>query len=202
MSAIRAPILLVRLHYLFLAPWIVLSVPTQVFLGLGMLITLGIVAVGLSGIFAKSELLTTLASVALLVSLVAGKVGVDLVRASAPDTAVLLLQFVAVIFFMEATRVVLSFDRETDELAGKTDEASQAVRRRLRMWVTRQLSSQARLVIGGLALSLALLVFGGFTNVAINQLAFSAILVLLVVGALLFLITQQREPEARQASLP
>jgi hypothetical protein len=147
--------------------------------------------------FSKKESLTTLASVALLVSLVAGKVGVDLARDSTPDTAVLLLQFVAVIFFMEATRVVLSFDRETEELAGRTDEASQAVRRRLRRWITGQLAKQARLVIGALGLSLVLIVFGGFTNVSINQLAFSAILVLLVVGALLFLITQQREPETR-----
>jgi len=151
--------------------------------------------------FSKKESLTTLASVALLVSLVAGKVGVDLARDLPPDTAVLLLQFVAVIFFMEATRVVLSFDRETEELADRTDEASQAVRRRLRIWVTGQLAKQARLVTGALGLSLVLIVFGGFTNVSINQLAFSAILVLLVVGALLFLITQQREPETRQESL-
>ena len=162
---------------------------------------LGIIAVGLSGMFAKKEALTTLASVALLVLLVAGKVGMDLARASAPDTAVLLLQFVAVIFFMEATRVVLSFDRENKELAGRTDEVSQVVRNRLSVWVRGQLSRQARLVVGALGLSLVLLVFGGFTNVSINQLAFSAILVLLVVGALLFLITQEREPEARKASL-
>lgn len=201
MSAIRLPILIVRFHYLILAPWIVLSVPSKVFLGLGASIILAIIALGLSGMFSKKESLTTLASVALLVSLVAGKVGVDLARDLPPDTAVLLLQFVAVIFFMEATRVVLSFDRETEELADRTDEASQAVRRRLRIWVTGQLAKQARLVTGALGLSLVLIVFGGFTNVSINQLAFSAILVLLVVGALLFLITQQREPETRQESL-
>ncbi len=162
---------------------------------------LAIMAVGLSGALANRQVFATLASVSLLVSLIAGKVGLDLAKASPPDTAVLLLQFLAVIFFMEATRVVLSFDSETRELAGKTDEASQAVKNRLGIWITGQLTTQARLVIGALGLSLVLLVFGGFTNVSINQLAFSAVLVLLVVGALLFLITQEREPETRQASL-
>jgi hypothetical protein len=191
----------VRLHYLFLAPWIVLPVPSEVFLGLGTLITLGVVVVGLSGMFAKKQTITTLASVMLLVVLLAGNVGTHLINASSPDTAVLLLQFVAVIFFMEASRVVLSFDSETEQLAGKTDEVSQTVRRRLEKWVTAQLATQARLLVGALVLSLVLLVLGGFTSVSINQLAFSAILVLLVVGVLLFLVTQRREPETRPVKL-
>jgi len=70
------------------------------------------------------------------------------------------------------------------------------------MWVKGQLSRQARLTIGALGLSLVLLVLGGFTSVSINQLAFSAVLVLLVVGALVFLITQRREPETRPVTLP
>jgi hypothetical protein len=191
----------VRFHYLFLAPWIVLSVPSQVFLGWGILSVLAIVAVGLAGMLAGKELLATLASVMLLGLLVAGKVGTDLARAPAPDTAVLLLQFVAVIFFMEASRVVMAFDKETRELAGRTDDMSIAVRNRLGKWVVGQLSRQARLVIGALGLSLVLLVVGGFSSVSVNQLAFSATLVLLVVGALLFLITQRREPETRSDHL-
>jgi hypothetical protein len=103
---------------------------------------------------------------------------------------------------MEASRVVLSFDKETSELAGRIDDMSQAIRQRLGVWVIGQLRRQARLMIGALGLSLVLLVFGGLTSVSINQLAFSAVLVLLVVGALLFLITQKREPETRQVSLP
>ena len=201
MSAVRVPILVVRLHYLILAPWIVLSVPSRVFLGLGTPIMLAIIAVGLSGTLANRKVFTILASVSLLASLIGGKVGVDLAKASTPDTAVLLLQFVAVIFFIEATRVVSAFDSEARELAGKTDEGSQAVKNRLSIWITGQLTRQARLVVGALGLSLVLLVFGGLINVSINQLAFSAVLVLLVVGALLFLITQEREPETRQASL-
>jgi hypothetical protein len=197
----KAAFLLVRFHYLFLAPWIVLGVPSQVFLGLGLPIILVIVAVGLSGMLARQQVLTTVASAGLLVLLVGGKVGTDLARAPAPDTAVLLLQFVAVIFFMEASRVVLSYDVERSELAGRTDDMSQAARERLEKWVTGQLSRQARLIGGALGLSLVLLVLGGFTSVSINQLSFSAVLVLLVVGALLFLITQRREPETRSVRL-
>jgi protein-S-isoprenylcysteine O-methyltransferase Ste14 len=151
--------------------------------------------------FAKKQSLATLASVMLLVFVVAGKVGTDLTKASSPDTAVLLLQFVAVIFFLEASRVVLSFDQETSELEGRTDQMSQAIRERLDAWVRAQLGRQARLIVGVLGLSLVLLVIGGFTSVSINQIAFSAILVLLVVGALLFLITQRREPDTGQVGL-
>lgn len=198
---IRVAFLFVRFHYLILAPWIVLGVPSQVFLGLGLTFVLIIIAVGLSGMLARKQALTTLTPVALLVLLVAGKVGTDLARAPAPDTAVLLLEFVAVIFFMEASGVVSSYDRETSELAGRTDDMSHAARARLGMWVTGQLSRQARLVAGALGLSLVLLVLGGFASVSINQPSFSAVLVLLIVGALLFLITQRREPETRQVRL-
>lgn len=187
---------------MFLAPWIVFAVPSLIFLGLGTLIVLVIILVGLVGTFAKKQVLATLASVTLLASLVAGKVGVDLTNAPSPDTLVLLLQFVAVIFFMEASRVTLSFDKETSELAGRANAMSQAIRERLGMWVKGQLGRQARLMIAALGLSLVLLVLGGFTSVSVNQLAFSAVLVLLVVGALVFLITQRREPETRSVTLP
>ena len=132
----------------------------------------------------------------------AGKVWIDLARASAPDTAVLLVQFVSVIFFMEASRVVLSFDKELSELGGRMDEGARAVIERSETWVRGQLTRQARLSIGALGLSLVLLVLGGLTSVSINQIAFSAILVLLVVGALVFLITQRREPETALGDTP
>ena len=185
-----------------MAPWIVFAFPSQIFLGLGTLIVIVIIVVGLVGTFAKRQVHATLASVTLLAFLVAGKARVDLTSAPSPDTLVLFLQFVAVIFFMEASRVILSFDKERSELAGKTDGMSQAISERLSTWVKGQLSRQARLTIGALGLSLVLLVLGGFTSVSINQLAFSAVLVLLVVGALVFLITQRREPETRPVTLP
>jgi len=192
----------VRFHYLVLGPWIVLAIPSQVLLGLGILLVLVIMSVGLYGMLTKKQMSVTLASVALLLVLLAGKVGSDLARAPAPDTAVLLVQFVSVIFFMEASRVVLSFDRESSELDGRTDEGARAVIERSEKWVRGQLVGQAKLSIGALGLSLVLLVLGGFTSVSINHLAFSAILVLVVVGALLFLITQRREPETRSVMLP
>ena len=191
-----------RFHYLVLGPWIVLAIPSQVLLGLGILLVLVIMSVGLYGMLTKKQMSVTLASVALLLVLLAGKVGSDLARAPAPDTAVLLVQFVSVIFFMEASRVVLSFDRESSELDGRTDEGARAVIERSEKWVRGQLVGQAKLSIGALGLSLVLLVLGGFTSVSINHLAFSAILVLVVVGALLFLITQRREPETRSVMLP
>ncbi len=191
-----------KLHYLVFVPWIVLAVPTQVFLGLGILLVPVIMAVGLYGTLTRKQRSTALASVALLVVLLAGKVWIDLARASAPDTAVLLVQFVSVIFFMEASRVVLSFDKELSELGGRMDEGARAVIERSETWVRGQLTRQARLSIGALGLSLVLLVLGGLTSVSINQIAFSAILVLLVVGALVFLITQRREPETRSVTLP
>ena len=190
-----------QLHYLLLTPWIVLSVPFRVFLGFGILIVLLIAAVGEFGMLAKRQRLTTAASLALLVALLAGKAEVDLSHASAPDTAVLLVQFVLVIFLLEASRVVLSFEKESSELSGRTDEGSRDVLNRLEKWVSGQLAWLARLSIGALGLSLVLLVVGGLTSVSIDQVAFSAILVLLVVGVLVFLITQRREPETREASL-
>jgi len=112
-----------------------------------------------------------------------------------------LVQFVAVIFFMEASRVVLSFDAENGELAGKQDELSRGLMGKLVGWTQGQLVGQGRIVLVALGLSLLLLVIGGFTSVSINQLGFSAALVLVVVGVLLFLVTQRREPETRPARL-
>jgi hypothetical protein len=199
---LRLAIPVVRLHYLLLAPWIVLSVPVGVFFGLGILIVLVIVVFGSVGMFAKKRGLVRSASLALLVLIVAGKVGTDLVRAAAPDTLVLLVQFVAVIFFMEASRVVLSFDREIGELGEKMDEVSQAVRKRLDIWMMGQLTRQGRLIVGALGLSLLLLVLGGFTSVSVNVPVLSALLVIIVVVVLLFLITQRREPETRPVRPP
>src|SRR5438445_13868017 len=97
---------------------------------------------------AKKKAFTIPASVMLLVSFVAGKAGTDLTRASSSDTAVLLLQLVAIIFFMEASRAVLSFDREMGELTGRTDDMSQPVRGRPALWFAGELNRQARRLVG------------------------------------------------------
>ena len=186
-----------RFHLLFLAPWIVLSVPSKVFLGLGTLLVLLVVGFGLAGMIARMTTMATLASVALLGVLLAGRVGTDLDRLPSQDTAVLLIQFMSIVFFVEAVRAVSSYDSETRMLGGRTDESTQLVRIRLQRWIRGQLTQQARLAVGALGLSLFLLVLGGLTSVSINQVTFSAILVLIIVGVLLFIITQRREPVTR-----
>lgn len=188
-----------RLHYLLLAPWIIFDIPSQVIFGLQLPALVIVSGIGLLGMFGRREVLARGASLGLLALVIGGKVGVDITGGAASDTAVLLVQFVAVVFLMEASRVVLVFDRENSELVEKPDELSQGLRRKLALWAQGQLVGQARIMVAVLGLSLILLVVGGFGSVSVNQLFFSAILVLLVVGALVFLITQRREPETRPA---
>ena len=193
--------MLVRLHYLFLAPWIVFAISSVVFFELQFLVVLIVSVVGMLGMMGKRAVLARSASLSLFGLIIAGKVGGDFLGAAAPDTAVLLVQFVAVIFFMEASRVVLLFDEENGELAGKHDELSKDLMGKLVEWAHGQLVGQARIILVALGLSLLLLVIGGFTSVSINQLGFSAALVLVVVGVLLFLVTQRREPETSPVRL-
>ena len=190
-----------RLHYLLLAPWIIFDIPSQVIFGLQLPALVIVSGIGLLGMFGRREVLARGASLGLLALVIGGKVGVDIIGGAASDTAVLLVQFVAVVFLMEASRVVLVFDRENSELVEKPDELSQGLRRKLALWAQGQLVGQARIMVAVLGLSLTLLVVGGFGSVSVNQLVFSAILVLLVVGALVFLITQRREPETRPVRL-
>jgi hypothetical protein len=185
----------VRLHYLFLVPWIVFGIPSQVLFGLQLPIAAIISGVGLLGMWERREFAASGASVSLLVLIVGGKVGVDILGGTASDTAVLLAQFVAVVFSMEASKVVLSFDRENDDLVKKSDELSQGLQGKLAQWAQGQLAGQARIMLAGFGLSLALLIVGGLSGVSINQLAFSGALVLVAVGVLLFLLTNRREPE-------
>jgi len=190
---------LVRLHYLVLAPWVIIGIPSLVSSGLHVPTMLIVSAVGLLGMLGKEEIFARGASVSLAGLIIGGKVVGDVLGSAAPDTAVLLVQFVAVIFFMEASRVVLSFDGESRELAGKYDELSMGLMRKLVEWTQGQLVGQARIMLVVLGLSLVLLLVGGFTSISINQLGFSAGLVLVVVGVLLFLVTNRREPEQRRS---
>lgn len=187
--------LVVKLQYLFLSPLILLAVPSDVLFGLQVPAVVIVFCVGSLGMLRRNELLARGASLGLLVAMIAGKVGLDIFGGAAPDTAVLLLEFVVVIFFMEAGKVVISFEQANRELAGKHDELSLSLAGRLALWAQGQFASQARIVIGASALSLALLVLGGFSSISINQLAFSAALVLVAVGVLLFLLTNRREPD-------
>jgi hypothetical protein len=187
--------LVVKLQYLFLSPLVLLAVPSEALLGLQVPAILIVLSVGSLGMLRKNELLARSASLSLLVAIIGGKVGTDILGGVAPDTAGLLLEFVAVIFFIEAGKVVISFEMENRELAKKQDELSLSLARKLALWAQGQLAGQARIAAGASALSLGLLVLGGFSSVSINQLAFSAALVLVAVGVLLFLLTNRREPE-------
>lgn len=190
--------MLVRLHYLVLVPWVIFAIPSLVLLGLHVPVALAVSGLGLLGMLGRKAILVRAASLSLVGLIIGGKVVGDVLGSAAPDTAVLLVQFVTVIFFMEGSRVVLSFDAENGELAGKHDEISTGLMRKLVEWAQGQLVGQARIMLVALGLSLVLLVVGGFSSVSINQLGFSAGLVLVVVGVLLFLVTNRREPERRR----
>jgi len=178
-----------------LAPWVIFAIPSTVVFGLQVPATVTVSGVGLFGMLRNKEILARGASLGLIGLVIGGKVAEDVLGAAAPDTAVLLVQFVAVIFFMEASQVVLSFNSEDSELKGKRDEFSVALKKRLVEWTQGQLVSQARIMLVALGLSLVLLLVGGFTSISINQLGFSATLVLVVVVVLLYLVTNRREPE-------
>ena len=89
----------------------------------------------------------------------------------------------------------MSYDEEYRELNGRDDNFSNIASLELVGWLQEQLRGQAKLGVSTLALSMVLLVIGGFSGVSISQVYFSAALVLLFVGALLFLLIHRREPE-------
>ena len=139
-------------------------------------------------------------SAGLVVLIVWGKVASDLFALPGEDSALLLLQFMAVIFLMEASTSVIIMDNSWVKLRGKDDDLSNAARIRLIRWISAQLARLGKLTAGAFGLSIVLLLVGGFVNVSFSQLAFSAILVLAAVVAILILLTYRREPEAPRAS--
>jgi len=185
----------VRLHLLFLTPWIMLGIPSQAILGLAVPVGIVVALAGVLGMLLRLSRLASSASLSLISLLIWGKVAINILRIPPPDTALLLLQFVAVLFLMEASRVVLSYDQERRELEGKEDSFSNNTRLELVGWLRGQLRGQAKLGLSTLALSTVLLVIGGLSGVSISEVYFSATLVLLFVGALLFLLIHRREPE-------
>ena len=135
------------------------------------------------------------ASAALLLVIIWSKIADDLYRLPGPDSAVLLLQFILVIFLMEASTTVLTFDSSIKELRGKTDELSSVARMRVTKWERVQLLSLGKLTLASFGLSLGLLILGGLISVSVNQIAFSGVLALAAVVAIFVLITFRREPE-------
>ncbi len=137
----------------------------------------------------------SLTSSILLALIIWGKIASDLYGLAGPDSALLLLQFMLVIGLMEASGAALTLDAVYRRLEGRDDAESVEARVRVAEWARAQLLGLAKLAMAGFGLSLGLLVIGDIVSVSVNQLAFSAALVLAAVIALLVLLTYRREPE-------
>jgi hypothetical protein len=184
-----------RINYLLLAPWIILSLPTPA-LGQQSILVAGAVAIiGFAGMLLGNRTAIYTASGILLSLIVWGKVAGDLYGAPGPDSALLLLQFMLVIFLMEASATVLTAGSAIKELGDKNDELSSLARMRVVNWQKVQLVSLGRLTLASFGLSLGLLILGSLVGVSVNQIAFSGILVLAAVIAIFVLVTYRREPE-------
>jgi hypothetical protein len=190
---------ILRVNYAFLVPWIVLTLPSAALFQQQWYIMSILVIVGLSGMLLGIRRAASATSAALIVLIIWGKVATDLFALPGPDSAYLLLEFMAVIFLMEASNTTLTMTSALTKLTGKDDDISSAARIRLTRWMSAQLASLGKLVAGGFGLALGLLLIGGFVNVAFNQLAFSGVLVLAAVVAILILLTYRREPEERKS---
>jgi hypothetical protein len=195
MSRVIIPLL--RINYLFLVPWIILSIPQAVIYGQSILLTASITILGVAGMALRSRTATSLASVSLLFAMIWAKIAGDLFRLPAPDTALLLLQFMLVILLMEASNTALTFVTSMRQTRRMSDEFSSTIGARVTRWARSQLIGLGKLTLGAFTLSLGLVVFGSIVSVSVNQLAFTGILVLASVIAILFLLTHKREPETR-----
>jgi hypothetical protein len=140
------------------------------------------------------------ASAALLLLIVWGKVADDIYSLPGPDSALFLLEFMLVIFLMEASNVVLTCD-STSRLLKGNDELSSMARNRVMDWKRVQLIALGKLMVGSFGLSLGLLLLGSLVSVSVNQIAFSGVLALAAVVAIFVLLTYRREPEDQKKSV-
>jgi len=150
--------------------------------------------VGLMGTLLGNKTAVSLASANLLLLIVWGKIASDSYKLLEPDSALLLFQFMLVIFLMEASTTALTFDSTMRGLKGKNDDISALARMRVTKWAQAQLFSLGKLTTAAFALSLGLLILGSFVSVSVDQIAFSGVLVLAAVVAILILLTYKREP--------
>ena len=148
-----------------------------------------------------SRIATFIASGTLLLLVVWGKVAADIYSLPGPDSALFLLQFMLVIFLLEASTVVLNSDSVFKQLKGKNDELSSIARVRVMSWKQVQLLGLGKLMLASFGLSLGLLIIGSVVSVSVNQIAFSGVLVIAAVVAIFVLLTYRREPEERKRSV-
>lgn len=187
-----------KTNYLFLVPLVVLSLPPGALFQFQILVVIVLSVLGLGGMIARNRTAISLVSVSLLGLIVWGKIASDLYRLTSIDSALLLFEFLIVIFLMEASNTTITFDLTYRILLNKSDEISLESRTRLVMWARNHLISLARTIAGAFVLSLGLVVVGDLFGVSVNQIAFSGTLVLVAVVALLLLLTYGREPADRK----
>ena len=192
---------MLRINYVFLAPWIVLSLPPSALGQQSILVTAAVAIVGFAGMSLGNRAAIYAASGSLLLLIVWGKVAGDLYGFPGPDSAVLLLQFMLVIFLMEASITVLTLDSAIKPLEGKNDDLSESARMRAMRWERVQLFNLGKLTAASFVLSLGLLILGSLVSISFNQIAFSGVLVLAAVVAIFVLLTYRREPEERKRSV-
>lgn len=130
-----------------------------------------------------------------------GKIADDIYGLPGPDSALLLFQFMLVIFLMEASTTALIFQSSINQLDGKNDDLSTLARTRVIKWERVQLLNLGKLALGAFGLSLGLLILGSLVSVSVNQIAFSGVLVLAAVIAIFILLIYQREPDERRRSI-
>ena len=191
---------MLRINYVFLAPWIVLSLPPSALGQQSILVTAAVAIVGFAGMRLGNRATIYAASGSLLLLIVWGKVAGDLYGLPGPDSAVLLLQFMLVIFLMEASITVLTLDSAIKPLEGKNDDLSESARMRAVGWERVQLFNLGKLTAASFVLSLGLLILGSLVSIPFNEIAFSGVLVLAAVVAIFVLLTYRREPEERRRS--
>lgn len=186
---------MVRLHHVFLAPLVAFSVPPQALLDLNIPVALLLGGLGIAGMLLGRRVLAVTASLSILSLLIWGKVAGNALNLSAPDTAVLLAEFTAVLLLTEASLVVLTFTQDYAILQDRRDELSHVLSLRLEEWLRNQLLNQSGLALVALSISIALIPVAGLTSASSNQLIFTATLALMAVVILMFLVIHRREPE-------
>jgi hypothetical protein len=190
---IFVPIL--RFNYAIVTPWIVLSTPRSA-LGQESILVMAVVAlVGSAGMFLRNKSAVFLASASLLLLIIWGKAAGDIYGQTGPDSALLLFEFMMVIFFMEASSTALTYDSTIRQLRGRNDEISDLAKSRVTRWVRVQIFNLGKLTIAAFGLSLGLLILGSLVSVSVNHIAFTGVLVLAALLAIFILLTYRREPE-------
>ena len=186
-----------RLQHAFLAPLVLLVIPPAALFQQPLFFVLAVALVGLAGNVSGRSYLATTSSLSLLMLLVWGKASESILKTGALDTAVLLIEFSMVLFFMEASSTVLTFNRAFESLRKKDDEISQKQKGWLVNWLRGLLSRQGKVSLATTALSIALLPLAGFTSISNSQLVVTATILFLAVVVLFFLLVFRREPGER-----